>query len=152
MKTAGVVFNGIQFPFTLMDQAVLWARNNKASLHALFLISDQVGLGEFNSADTAEAMDPQLKKDEAQKNTETYLVHQRKLVEDTAAVEKINCITEIRKNPSLAEILKTSENWDILFLDADADPAHSLHAVTSFTMEELMEHSACNVAWVHKDK
>ena len=89
MKTAGVVFNGIQFPFTLMDQAVLWARNNKANLHALFLISDDLGLADFNAADAVKGIDPYIKQEEAQKNTDTYLVHQRKLVEDTAAVEKI---------------------------------------------------------------
>jgi hypothetical protein len=152
MKTAGVVFNGIQFPFTLMDQAILWARNNRASLHAIFLISDETGLSGLNLADNARAMDEQLKKEESQKNTETYLTHQRKLVEDTAAVEKIPCLTEIRQNPAISDILSISEKWDILFLDADADPAHSLHAVRNFTMEELMERSACNVAWVHKDK
>jgi len=152
MKTAGVVFNGIQFPFTLMDQAIHWAKENKAALHAVFLFSSNNSSNGFGSPEETLLTENPEARQETEKSTDSFLSHQRKLVADTCDVEKIVCITEIRKDPTIEEILAITTNWDILFLDAISDPAGALQAVSSFSMDDLMEMSACSVAWVNKDK
>lgn len=151
MKTALVIFNGIQFSYNLVDRAIDWAVENQAGLHGLFVYSDkEPPEGYIFPSDIDPAEDLYSKKD-AEKNNEKIIVGQIKLLTDMARTKGISVNAEQVLNPPLKKILANLEGAEILFIDEKHDDAFLL-ACTSFKLKDLVKQSKCPVEMVPVNK
>ena len=144
MKTALVIFNGIRFPFYLVDHVIAWAKKNGASLHVLFLkAKDEIKEGYIfpSDLDAAENLDDA---DDSKKANIQVIRGQIKLLEDMAKTENIPFKSELLSDPSLENILDIAKRSDILFTDADNNETGIL-SVTSFNVKDLVKKSPCPV-------
>lgn len=144
MKTALVILNGIRFPFYLVDNAVNWAKNNNAGLHALFIkAADEEDEGYIFPSDLDAAEDLSDTED-AEEGDVKVIQSQVKLLEDMAKTENIPFQSELLTDPSLEDILAIARAKDILFVDHDFDEPGIL-TVTGFKLRELIKKSPATV-------
>lgn len=151
MKTVLVIFNGIKFPYYLLEFALAQAKERGASLHALFLKAareTEEGYGFPNDLDQAETL---TDAEDAKEDDEKIIRQQMKLTQDTASVENINCKTELRTNSRLAEILQLVKNVDLLCLDAASDDSPFLLNDDRIDFNELINQATCPVQVVSED-
>jgi hypothetical protein len=148
MKTALVIFDGIQFNFYHADHAIDWAVKNKGDLHGLFIHSGkEPPEGYIFPSDIDPAEHFYDKKDAKQGNVN--VIHsQIKLFTDMAKTKNISVHTEELTDPSLNEILEITEGADILFIDTAYRNSFIL-ACTSFKFKDLIEESVCPVELVY---
>ena len=148
MKTALVIFNGIQFHYYLSDRAFEWAAGNEGDLRGLFIHSDkEPAEGYIFPSDMDPAENLYGKKD-AEKSNEGVIRAQIKLFSDMAKGKNISVLTEELINPALEDVLGITEGAQVLFIDSDYDNA-ALLASTSFEMKDLIEESKCPVEMVY---
>lgn len=150
MKKALVIFNGIRFPFYVVDHAIAWAKKNSASIQALFLKSeDEVKEGYVFPSDL-DAAENLSDAEDTEKGNIHVIQSQMKTLKDMAATENITTDTELLTEPPLEEILATAKNCSILFIDADYNETTTL-AVTNFDLDDLIDKSPCPVEPVSAD-
>jgi len=144
MKTALIIFNGIRFPFYMVDHVMAWAKKNSAQLHALFIKAkhrEKEGYVFPSDLDAAE----NLTGNEDLEQGDVAVIHnQMKLLKDVARSENISLESNLLTDPSLDDILEIAKKSDILFIDADDDGSGIL-SVTGFTMKQLIKKSPCPV-------
>ncbi|MEJ7738442.1 MAG: universal stress protein [Chitinophagaceae bacterium] len=151
MKSVLVIFNGIKFPYYLLEFALARAKEKNATLHALFLKAadeDTAGYGFPNDLDQAETLTDEA---DAKSDDEKIIRHQIKLTEDTAATENVSCKTELRTNSSLAEILQLSQNAELLCLNAGEDDSPSLLTDNRIDFNDVINQASCPVIMVSED-
>ena len=151
MKTALVIFNGIQFHYYLVDHAIAWALRNNGNLHGLFIHSDKEPPEGYIFPSDIDPAENLYNKSAAVKSNVNVIVGQIKLFTDLVKGRNISVHTEEISNPSLADIIEITEGAGILFIDADYDSAFLL-AATSFEMKDLVEGSKCPVEMVFDKK
>lgn len=143
MKTALVIFNGIQFPFTLAEQAIAWAKTNDAGIEALFLVGEEPGEG-YGFPSDLNAAENLTDKEDAEKDNLRIVRSQVKLLEDMAKTDNVSCRAELLIDPELGEVMVRAKNAELLFIDAEYTNT-GLLSVTSFDLEDLVDQSPCPV-------
>jgi hypothetical protein len=144
MKTALVIFNGIRFPFYVVDHVIAWAKKNSASLHVLFVKAkhrEKEGYVFPSDIDAAEAL---ADTEDAEHDDVLIIRSQMKLLEDIAKTENIPFKSELLTDPSQDDILLIAKKSDILFIDA-GDNESGILSVNSFSMNDLVKKSSCPV-------
>ena len=151
MKKALVIFNGIEFPYYLVDHAIQWALKNEATLHGVFIHTDKEppeGYVFPSDIDPAEKM---YDKDDAEKANVNVIHSQVKLFIDMAKGKDVLATTEELTNPHLNDIIKITSSADILLIDEAFDKAYIL-GVTRFDLKEIKAKSNCRVEVINDDK
>ena len=151
MKTALVIFNGIQFHYYLVDHAINWAVKNNGDLHGLFLYSDKEPKEGYVFPSDIDPAENLYNKSDARKNNEKIIVGQIKLFTDMVKAKGISVYTEEISNPILKEVLEITEGAEVLFMDIDYKKAVLL-ACTSLDLKELVNESKCPVEMVQDKK
>jgi hypothetical protein len=150
MKTAFVIINGIQFPYSLVDHAIDWAKREGGNLYALFL-SDAGEVPEGyvfpSDIDLAETLNNE---EDAEKDTAVIIGHQMKLFSDTAKTKDISAQSESMIDPALTDVLEKASKATLLFIPAGFDETE-LSAVTHFNLQELVDKAPCPVEIVEED-
>ncbi|HLG38388.1 MAG TPA: hypothetical protein VI461_01930 [Chitinophagaceae bacterium] len=136
MKTAFVIFNGIQFPFYLVDHAIDWAAKNGGSLHGLFIHSNKEPPEGYIFPSDIDPAENIYGKEEAEKGNENVIHTQIKLFTDMMRSKNISVTTRELINPSLDDISGITGSADIVFVDAAFDKAYLL-AATGFNLKHL---------------
>lgn len=151
MKSVLVIFNGIKFPYYLLEYALAQAKEQGSTLHALFLKAaseTEEGYGFPNDLDQAETL---TDAGDAQKDDEKIIGHQVKLTQDMAAGENVPCKTELRTDSTLEEILEVAKTADLLCLDAAYDDSSFLLNNTRIDFTALKNQASCPVKLVSED-
>ncbi len=144
MKKALVIFNGISFPYYLVDHALAWAKKNDAGLHALFIKAEnevEEGYVFPSDLDAAEALSDS---EDAEEGDEHVIASQIKLLGDMAKTEDIPFTSELLTDPSLEDILAIARGQDLLFIDHNFNELGILTA-TEFSLKELIKKTPCPV-------
>ena len=138
MKSAYILFNGIRFPFELMDEAIQWANENNATLTAIFLHSseqDDEGYGFPSDIDAAE----DFKDDnDAQQSNEALLRRYVKVFQDAAIAKKVKLSILSKEDTSKDEVIQLIKNGDKVFVDAGPNENDIPWGVRKFEMSELV--------------
>ena len=148
MKTALVIFNGIQFPYYLVDHAIDWSVKNDSGLHGLFVHSDKEppeGYGFPSDINPAEQL---FDSQQARRGNENVIYSQIIVFRDMARQKGVSVQTDELINPSLKDILDLTRGASVLFVDAAYSKSFIL-AATSFSFKDLISKSACPVELVH---
>lgn len=136
MKKGYIIFNGIRFPYYLVDHAIAWAEKNKAALYAIFLkgVEEEEGYLFPSDLDAAEKL---MNKEDAEKDDEALIKDDMKLLFDMAKSKGVEIQAEELNDPSLDQALKKVKDAAIVFIDANADP-EDIAAPTKFTLNDLV--------------
>jgi hypothetical protein len=144
MKTAMVIFNGIRFPFYLVDHVIDWAKKNNASLHVLFIKAKHEVKEGYVFPSDLDAAENLFDTEDVEQGDVLVIRSQIKLLEDMAKTENIPFKSVLLTDPSLEDIICLAKRSDILFIDADYNERGIL-SVTSFKMKDLVKRSPCPV-------
>ncbi|MEJ7769759.1 MAG: hypothetical protein WKF89_18210 [Chitinophagaceae bacterium] len=149
MKSILVIFNGIKFPFHLMEYALKQAKSQSASLHALFLKGkEETSTGYGFPSDLGQAENVTDSED-AREDDEKIIRHHMKLSEDMAITESIPFTSAILANSSLTETTHLMKPFHMVLLDAAYDvETNSLLTNDRFTAQDLIEKSSSPVTLV----
>lgn len=138
MKSVFVLFNGIRFPFDLMDKSIQWANENQATLTAIFLHSaaqDDEGYGFPSDIDAAKDLKDE---EDARESNEKLLRRYIKLLRDGAAAKKVQLTIISKEDNSKDEIIDLIKNADKLFVDDGPDQGTIPWGIRKFAMSELV--------------
>jgi len=139
-----VIFNGIRFPFYLVDHVIAWSKNNNANLHALFIkAKHEVNEGYIFPSDL-DAAEELSDNSDAEQGDEHVIQSQIKILEDMAKTKDIPFKSEVLIEPSLEDILAKAKGQNILFIDHDFNEEGIL-SVTRWKLGNLIKKSPCPV-------
>lgn len=144
MKSALVIFNGIRFPYYLVDHVIAWAKKNSAKLHALFIKAKHREKEGYVFPSDLDAAENLTGNEDLEQGDVAVIRDQMKLLKDMAKSENISLDSDLLTDPSLDDILGIAKKSDILFIDAD-DNESGILSVTRFTMKDLVKKSPCPV-------
>jgi hypothetical protein len=144
MKTALVIFNGIRFPYYLVDHVIAWAKMNSGSIHALFIKAKHREKEGYVFPSDLDAAEDLTGTEDIEHGDVLVIRSQIKLLEDMAKTENIPFKSELLTDPLLENILDKAKTSGILFIDADYDEPGIL-SVTSFSLGKLVKKSSCPV-------
>ncbi len=152
MKSALIIFNGIKFPYNLMEFVLAHVKQEQIPLHVLFLKAQKgvsEGYGFPSDINQTEEIDG-IKN--AQKEDISLINHHMKLAVDMAAFEGITCTTQLITDCSLKEILKIIDNHDEVYVDAafDDDNTSMLNS-NKFSLKDLIAQASSPIKVVSKD-
>lgn len=150
MSTATVIFNGIRFPFYLMDGAISWAKKNKAELHAIFLQSSSQEREDYAFPSDIDAAEKLTDETDAAQSNEKIILNYIKLVKDMCNTEHLKCNIERLKNSTLDEVIEKLKTSDRIFLDEVEDQNPSPLSNTNFTMQELFEQNPLKTEFIKR--
>lgn len=151
MKNAFVIINGISFPYFLVDKAIAWAKKEKATLNALFLLSgDEMPEGYAFPSDI-DLAETYRDKEDTEKDSAQILLDQVKLYRDMIRTEDIPGNAEALTDPALEQVLQKIEKADLLFVAPEYGEIAQL-AIARSVMEDLIEKSTCPVEVVYEDE
>lgn len=135
MSKGLIIFDGIRFPHHVVDHAISWAKNNGASLKALFLFGREYEEGYLFPNDLDEAQDVTDKED-AEKDDMRLINSHIRLLEGAAGSVKFE--SEILVDPELDEVLLRASDAQAVFIDANHEET-GLMPLTKFDYEDLLK-------------
>jgi hypothetical protein len=148
MKTAFVIFNGVRFPFYLVDHVIAWAKTNNGSIHALFIKAKHREKEGYVFPSDLDAAEDLTGSEDIEHSDVLVIRSQMKVLEDMAKTKNIPFKSELLTDPILEDVLGMAKESDILFIDADYNETGIL-SVTSFNMKDLVKKSPCPVETIH---
>jgi len=153
MKAILVIFNGIRFPYYLIEHAIAQAKEHTASLHALFLkAKEESGEGYGFPSDLDQAVSLTDAED-AGRDDKTIIRHHVKLAADMASTENVSFTSEVLTDSSLQETLKIVNGFGMVFLDAAYDDdSPSMLTNDRFTLKDLVEKASVPVKTISENR
>ena len=136
MKKGYIIFNGIRFPYYLVDHAIAWAEKNKSGLFALFLRGEEEEEG-YPFPSDLDAAEKLMDKEDAERDDKELIKGDTKLLFDMAKSKGVEIQVEELNDPTIDEALKKIKDAAVVFVDANADP-DDIAAPTKFTLKELV--------------
>lgn len=153
MKSVLVIFNGIKFPYYLMEYSIAQAKAHAASLHVLFVTAkDEKEEGYAFPSDLSQT-ETLTDSEDALKDDKKIIRHNMKLAADMATGENISLTTEILPGSSLKEILAVVNKFDLVCLDSEYDnDTDSMFTNNRFTLNDLIKQATAQVKLVTDDE
>jgi hypothetical protein len=151
MKNAFVIINGIRFPFFLVEKAIAWAKKEKATLNALFLLSGEEMPEGYAFPSDIDLAETYRDKEDTEKDSAQILRDQMKLYQDMIKTDEIPGKAEALTGPALEKVWEKVEQADLLFVAPEYGETAQL-AIARSAMEDLIEKAACPVEVVYEDK
>lgn len=152
MATATVIFNGIRFPFYLMDRAVSWSKENKAELQVIFLQATSQEREDYAFPSDIDAAEKLTNEKDAEQGNEKIILQYINLIKDVCAAKNLKCEIERLTDSSLDEVLERLNNTDRIFLDQAEDRNPAPLANDNFTMKDLFEKNPSKTEFVNDHK
>jgi hypothetical protein len=137
MKKGYIIFNGIRFPYYLVDRAIAWAEKNKTALYAVFLKGKEHE-ERYPFPSDLDASEKMTNKKDAEKDDEALIQDDMKLLGDMAKAKGVEIQAEVLYDPTKEEVLKKIKDAALVFVDSNAD-SDDIAAPTKFTLKELLE-------------
>ena len=136
--TGTILFNGIQYPFSIVEKAIEWAKINKASLQGIFLKSaDEVKEGYIFPSDLDSAED--LNDNEDTENANVRVIKKNmEVLKGAAQTEHINCQVQLLTDPDKDELANVIGNSDQLFVDEHFEESGILKT-SSINLKDLQK-------------
>lgn len=150
MKTALVIVNGIKFPYFLVDQAIAWAKQEDAALHALFLTSGKEVPEEYAFPSDIDLAETLKNTEDTEKASARIIRDQMVLFKGMAKTEAVTADAELLNDPTLEQVLEKTKQAELLFVAPGYGDTAQL-AITRFSVEELIDQAYCE-AEIVQDK
>jgi hypothetical protein len=152
MQSVLVIFNGIKFPYYLMEHAVSQAKAHSASLHAIFLRAKEEtdeGYGFPSDLDQAVTL---TDAENAESDDNRIIGDHMKLAAKIAETEGVTFTMALLTDSSLSEVLHIVNGFDLVFLDAAYDDdSTSMLTNKRFTAEHLVDQASVPVQLISKE-
>lgn len=146
MHATMIIFSGLSFSYTALDQAIAWAQEHHTQLRVLFLPEKPVEEGYvfLSDIDAAEALAGEA---EARQDDDQLLQGKIRLIKDKAEASGLPYTTEVSESPAISDILARTENVDKIYVDVGTGERKEA-ADRLFNPKELVEKAACPVELV----
>lgn len=139
MKPILVIFNGIQFPYYLMEYSLVLAWKQGLALHALFLTARREISETYAFPNDMELVEKAFISENLDKENSRIIKDRMKIASDMAIFEEVECTTEHITNCSLHQISGIITGYDQVFVDVKYDNENSsMLCNTAFSLAELM--------------
>jgi len=146
MKSVLVIFNGIKFPYYLMEYSIAQAKGHSASLHVLFVTAKEEKDKGYGFPSDLSQTETLMDSEDALEDDRKIIKHNMKLAADTAAGENVPCTTEILLGSSLAKTLTVVNKFVLVCLDSDHDDdTASMLTNNRFILNDLMKQATAPV-------
>ena len=137
MRKAAVLFNGIKFPFAVIDRSYEWAKNEKGMLLAVFLLSkdaDPEGYIFPSDIDAAENISDEADSiSDSEKVVESYM----QMMKNRAVAEQISFQTIVLHDPSGELLSDTLQDCKNIFVTKDVEEV-STGTIESIDLKEWL--------------
>ena len=139
MNKAVLLFPKQVLAYHVVDYALDWARENEGSLHVIFFLPETVpeeGYSYPSDIDQA-----QMLKDifDAEAGYQDILQSELRYIEKRAGARHIPVEFEILHSPTVEDIIRKSEDAELIFMDKFAGDEVELFEDLRFSAEELRE-------------
>lgn len=152
MKSVLVIFNGIKFPYYLIEYSIAQAKAHAALLHVLFVIAKEEKDKGYGFPSDLSQTETLADSEDALKDDLKIIRHNMKLAADMAAEENIPCTTEILTGSSLEETLIVVNKFDLVCLDSEYDDdSDSMLTNNRFKLNDLVKQVTAPVKLVADD-
>jgi hypothetical protein len=152
MNSALVIFNGIKFPYYLMEYSLARAKQQESSLHVLFLKAGKEITEGYGFPSDLKATEKKTAIEESEDDDLRIINHHMKLAIDMAASENVNCTTELITDCSLEKISTLIKNYDEIYVDSAYDDENtSMLGNNKFTLTNLIEQAPSKIKQVSED-
>lgn len=153
MKSVLVIFNGIKFPYYLIEYGIAQAKYHHASVHALFLKAGKESSEGYGFPSDMAQAETLTSSEDALQDDKKIISKQMRLAKGMAEMENVSCTTELITDCSLKEMLEVVKNYDLICLDvAFDDQTPALLTSNRFTARELIGQTASPVKLVEEGK
>lgn len=153
MKSVLVIFNGIKFPYYLMDYAIAQAKYHHASVHALFLKAGKESSEGYGFPSDMAQAETLTNSEDALQDDEKIISKQMHLAEGMGEMENVTCTTEMMTDCSLKDMLELVKNHDLICLDVTFDDeTPAMLTSNRFTSRELISQTSSPVKMVEEGK
>lgn len=152
MNSALVIFNGIKFPYYLMEYSLAQAKQQELQLHALFLKARKEISEGYGFPSDLKATEEKINIEDGENDDLRIINHHMKLAIDMAGSENVNCTTELITDCSLEDITKLIKNFDEVYVDTAYDDENtSMLGNTKFKLTDLIEQAPSKIKQVPED-
>lgn len=148
MPTGVFLINGISLPYHVIDSAIDWAHQNKASLTGIFIYSDEKNAESYPFPSDIEQAETRISENEGEKELETIIRHHATYAENLCALKSIPVTTYQYKNPD-PEILRPHlQQATILFVDPETFTGDAASDITGLNFEDIAGLSSASIVEV----
>jgi len=148
MKKAAVLFNGIRFPFAVIDRSFDWAKKEKGILLAVFLLSkDADPEGYIFPSDIDAAEDLSDDADSASGN-EKVVESNIQMLKNRASADQINFKSIVLHDPSEQLLSDTLQDSNYIFVTEDVNEISS-GTIESLDLEQWLGNFTGTVEKIH---
>lgn len=153
MKSALIIFNGLKFPYYVVEYALAQIKQQNASLHNLFLKATKEISENYGFPSDLQVAEEITNREDAQKDDMNIINDHIKLVTDMARSEGVACTNKMITDCSLHEVLKLLNSFDSVYIDAGFDSeSTSMLANNKFKLSELIARATVPVIVVAEDR
>jgi len=124
----------------MAERAINWAAHNKAPLQALFLMAAREEEEGYPFPSDLDAAENRTDREDAEKDDLNLIRDYEKILNDLGKEKNVWVSTEVRKGPTLKEIVSLTKEAAIVFVDGTYDPDDIL-SPKGFTLEAVQKKS-----------
>ena len=125
MTKAAVLFNGIRFPFTIIDRAFEWCKKEKSLLLAVFLLSEDADPEGYLFPSDIDAAEDISDSDDSVSDSEKVVESQIKMLKNRAAADQIKFQSIVLHDPEDQLLSDTLKDCNYIFVAEDVDEMSS---------------------------
>ena len=152
MKSALIIFNGLKFPYYLVEYALVQTKQQNATLHTLFLKAKKEISENYGFPSDLQVAQEITDREDAQKDDMSIINDHIKLVADMAKSVGVACTNKLITSCSLHDVLKLMNSFDNVYIDAAFDSeSTSMLGNNKFKLSELIARAAVPVTVVAED-
>lgn len=123
MAKAALLFNGIKFPFDVVDRAISWAKQSKGSLVAIFLKAEKIDKEGYIFPSDLDAAENLAENNAANTNLSLIIDSNIRILEHQAIGEHIEVRTALLTDPTDEELLDQLGGSEFIFTSKEiAEP------------------------------
>jgi hypothetical protein len=138
MAKAALLFNGIKFPFNVVDRAISWAKQSKGSLVAIFLKSEKMEKEGYIFPSDFDAAENLAENRAANTNLSLIIDSNIRILEHQAIGEHIEVRTALLTNPTDEELLDQLGGSEYIFTSKEIGEPGALTSDSS-SLKKLLK-------------
>jgi hypothetical protein len=131
MAKAALLFNGIKFPFNVVDRAINWAKQSKGSLVAIFLKSEKMEKEGYVFPSDLDAAENLAENSAANTNLSLIIDSNIRILEHQAIGEQIEVRTALLTNPTDEELLDQLGGSEYIFTSKEIEEPGALTSASN---------------------
>lgn len=119
MPTGIYLINGISSSYHVIDAAIKWAEQNKASLTGIYIYSGEKNAESYGFPSDIEKAETLVSENEGEAELENLILDLTRYAEHQGSLRNISITTYRYKDPGTEELQQHLQQADILFADPD---------------------------------